>query len=100
MTIALDKKGWPEDLSDQGIVLQKGRLAAKPVLVVGGGITGMTAAIPEKIMTGLLSKIPYGRLAEPAEIAAVHAFLASDEASYISGQVLIVDGGLRTGSSY
>lgn len=61
--------------------------------------TRMTAAIPEKIMTGLLSKIPYGRLAEPAEIAAVHAFLASDEASYISGQVLIVDGGLRTGSS-
>jgi 3-oxoacyl-[acyl-carrier protein] reductase len=59
----------------------------------------MTAAIPEKIMTGLLKKIPYGRLAEPAEIAAVHAFLASDEASYISGQVLIVDGGLRTGSS-
>jgi 3-oxoacyl-[acyl-carrier protein] reductase len=61
--------------------------------------TRMTAAIPEKIMTGLLKKIPYGRLAEPAEIAAVHAFLASDEASYISGQVLIVDGGLRTGSS-
>jgi 3-oxoacyl-[acyl-carrier protein] reductase len=61
--------------------------------------TRMTAAIPEKIMTGLLKKIPYGRMAEPAEIAAVHAFLASDEASYISGQVLIVDGGLRTGSS-
>jgi 3-oxoacyl-[acyl-carrier protein] reductase len=61
--------------------------------------TGMTAAIPEKIMSELLKKIPYGRMAEPAEIAAVHAFLASDEASYITGQVLIVDGGLRIGSS-
>ncbi|MCP5094779.1 MAG: SDR family oxidoreductase [Chloroflexi bacterium] len=61
----------------------------------GGVKTSMTAAIPEKIMDNLLKKIPYGRMAEPEEIAAVHAFLASNEASYITGQVIYVDAGLR-----
>jgi 3-oxoacyl-[acyl-carrier protein] reductase len=61
----------------------------------GGVKTRMTAAIPEKVMEGLLAEIPYKRMAEPEEIAAVHAFLASDEASYITGQVLFVDGGLK-----
>lgn len=60
--------------------------------------TGMTAAIPEKVMAGLLQQIPYRRLAEPAEIAAVHAFLASDQASYLTGQVIFVDGGLTAGA--
>ncbi len=64
----------------------------------GGVKTRMTAAIPEKIMAGLLQKIPYRRMAEPEEIAAVHAFLASDEASYITGQVIFVDGGLTVGA--
>lgn len=59
--------------------------------------TGMTAAIPEKIMDALLQKIPYGRLAEPDEVAAVHLFLASDLASYLTGQVIFVDGGLTVG---
>ncbi len=63
----------------------------------GGVRTRMTAAIPEKIMTGLLQKVPFRRLAEPDEIAAVHAFLASDEASYVTAQVIFVDGGLSTG---
>jgi len=60
--------------------------------------TRMTAAIPENILAGLLEKIPYKRMAEPAEIAAVHAFLASDQASYITGQVIFVDGGLTVGA--
>ena len=64
----------------------------------GGTKTRMMAAIPEPIMAGLLKKIPYGRLAEPKEIAAVHAFLASDEASYITGQVIFADGGQTTGA--
>jgi len=61
----------------------------------GGVKTRMTAAIPEKIMEGLLKEIPFRRLAEPEEIAAVHAFLASDQASYITGQTIFVDGGLK-----
>jgi 3-oxoacyl-[acyl-carrier protein] reductase len=59
--------------------------------------TRMTAAIPEKVMAGLLEKIPYRRLADPEEIAAVHAFLASDQASYITGQTIFIDGGMTTG---
>ncbi|MFQ5418773.1 MAG: 3-oxoacyl-ACP reductase FabG [Anaerolineae bacterium] len=64
----------------------------------GGVKTRMTAAIPDKVMEGLLAGIPFRRMAEPEEIAAVHAFLASDEASYVSGQVLFVDGALTAGA--
>jgi 3-oxoacyl-[acyl-carrier protein] reductase len=63
----------------------------------GGTKTQMTAGIPEKIMQGLLSRIPMRRLAEPEEIAAAHLFLVSDDAAYITGQVLFVDGGISVG---
>lgn len=64
----------------------------------GATRTTMTEGIPEKIMEGLLSKIPYRRLAEPEEIAAAHAFLASEQAGYVTGQVLFVDGGISVGA--
>lgn len=60
--------------------------------------TRMTDAIPDKIMNHLLQEIPFRRLADPEEIAAVHAFLSSDEAIYITGQVIFVDGGLTAGA--
>lgn len=63
----------------------------------GATKTRMTAGIPDNIMAGLLEKIPLRRLAEPAEIAAAHLFFASDDASYITGQVLFVDGGISVG---
>ncbi len=63
----------------------------------GGVKTSMTDALPDKVMDSLLSRIPYGRLGEPEEIASVHVFLASDLASYITGQVILVDGGLKIG---
>jgi len=63
----------------------------------GATKTQMTAGIPDKILQGILSKIPARRLAEPEEIAAVHLFLASSEASYITGQVLFTDGGASVG---
>jgi 3-oxoacyl-[acyl-carrier protein] reductase len=64
----------------------------------GGTKTRMTAAIPENVMANLLEKIPLKRFAEPSEIAAVHAFLASDQASFITGQALFVDGGQTVGA--
>jgi len=63
----------------------------------GGVKTRMTESIPEKVMEHLMKGVPYGRLAEPEEIAAVHAFLASKEASFITGQIIYVDGGTSVG---
>jgi 3-oxoacyl-[acyl-carrier protein] reductase len=63
----------------------------------GGVKTRMTETIPEKVLTGILDSIPFKRFAEPEEIAAVHAWLASREAAYITGQVLFVDGGITAG---
>ena len=63
----------------------------------GGTQTQMMDGIPEKIMPGLLSRIPMRRLGEPEEIAAAHLFLVSDDSAYITGQVLFVDGGISVG---
>ena len=56
--------------------------------------TDMTAALPDAAREAMLSTIPAGRAGTPEDVAAAVAFLASDEAAYITGQVLSVDGGM------
>jgi 3-oxoacyl-[acyl-carrier protein] reductase len=56
--------------------------------------TDMTSALPKDIKDGILSQIPAGRYGLPEDIAVTAAFLASDEAAYITGQVIAVDGGM------
>ncbi len=59
----------------------------------GATKTPMTATIPPDLVQKLSEKIPLKRFAEPEEIANAHLFLVSDEASYITGQCIFVDGG-------
>jgi 3-oxoacyl-[acyl-carrier protein] reductase len=63
----------------------------------GAVMTPMLAGVPDQIREKITAQIPVGRIAEPREIAAVHAFLASDEAAFITGQVVFVDGGMSVG---
>ncbi len=59
--------------------------------------TDMTSALPEDLAASYKARIPAGRFASPSEVAAVVRWLASDEAAYISGAVIPVDGGLGMG---
>lgn len=59
--------------------------------------TDMTAELPEEQQAAYKKSIPAGRFASPAEVAKVIAWLASDDAAYISGAVIPVDGGLGMG---
>jgi 3-oxoacyl-[acyl-carrier protein] reductase len=59
--------------------------------------TDMTAALPEEQQLEYKRNIPAGRFAQPAEVAKVVAWLAGDDAGYISGAVIPVDGGLGMG---
>ena len=58
--------------------------------------TQMTSGLTEDVSKALLEKIPLGRLGQPEDIASAIAFLCSDEAAYITGQVIVVDGGMTS----
>ena len=56
--------------------------------------TDMTAAMPEAVLETASKQIPLGYIGKPEDIAAAVSFLASEQAGYITGQVLCVDGGM------
>ncbi|MGM0582043.1 MAG: 3-oxoacyl-ACP reductase FabG [Bacteroidota bacterium] len=77
-------KTWAKELGRKGITVN----AVAPGFIA----TEMVKSIPEKVINMLEGKTPLGRLGEPEEIANAYAFLASEEASFISGTTLNVDG--------
>jgi 3-oxoacyl-[acyl-carrier protein] reductase len=58
-------------------------------------VSPMTDPLPENVKQDLIGRIPLGRMGQDAEVAAAVVFLASDEAGYITGHVLDVNGGMR-----
>ena len=79
-------KVWAKELGRKNITVN----AVAPGFIA----TEMITTVPEKVIEGLLSRTPLQRLGDPADIAAAYVFLASDEASFISGHCLSVDGGI------
>ncbi|MBN8706555.1 MAG: 3-oxoacyl-ACP reductase FabG [Bacteroidetes bacterium] len=79
-------KVWARELGRKGITVN----AVAPGFIS----TDMIATVPEKVIETLKEKTPLGRLGMPEDIANAYLFLASDEASFINGHCLSVDGGL------
>ncbi|MCD5411074.1 MAG: 3-oxoacyl-ACP reductase FabG [Clostridiales bacterium] len=79
-------KSWAKELGKKGIRVN----AVAPGFI----LTPMTEKMPEKVLDMMKKKAPINRLGLPEDIANAYAFLASDEASFITGTVLSVDGGL------
>jgi len=79
-------KVWARELGRKGINVN----AVAPGFIA----TEMVNTIPEKVIKDLEGKTPLGRLGKPEDIANAYLFLTSDEASFVNGTVLSVDGGL------
>ncbi len=81
-------KGWAKEFSRKGAQVRANCVAP------GFIETPMTVDLPEKVLDYMKSKTPLGRMGKPQDIANGVAFLASDNASFITGQTLKIDGGL------
>jgi 3-oxoacyl-[acyl-carrier protein] reductase len=83
-------KVWARELGRHGIRVN----ALAPGLIA----TEILSSMPDKVLDGMKKRIPLGRLGKPEEVADAYLFLASDEASFISGAVLRVDGAFVVGT--
>jgi len=83
-------KTWARELGKFGIRVN----AVAPGFVA----TDIIKAMPEKVIAGMVSKTPVGRMGKPEDIAEAYFWLASDAASFVHGATLSVDGGLVLGT--
>lgn len=79
---------WARELGPKGINVN----AVAPGFIA----TDMMGRVPDRVIDSIREKTPLGRLGEPRDVANVYLFLASDEADFINGAVICVDGGLVT----
>jgi 3-oxoacyl-[acyl-carrier protein] reductase len=79
-------KTWAKELGRKSITVN----AVAPGFI----LTDMVRQMPEDVLKAMEAKVPLQRLGNPEEIASAYLFLASDEAAYINGSVLSVDGGM------
>jgi 3-oxoacyl-[acyl-carrier protein] reductase len=83
-------KVWARELGPKGITVN----AVAPGFIG----TEMVRQMPEKILATMVERTPIRRLGEPKDVAYAYLFLASDEASFINGAVISVDGGVVVGT--
>lgn len=79
-------KSFAKEVASRGITVN--------ALAPGFIETDMTAKMPEAAVSAVSASIPAGRMGTPQDVAAAAAFLASEKAAYVTGQVLAVDGGM------
>ncbi len=79
-------KALAQEMASRGITVN----AVAPGYIA----TDMTAVLPEEVKEKILASVPLGRMGKPEDIASAVKFLASEDASYITGQVLAVNGGM------
>ncbi|MCB0202778.1 MAG: 3-oxoacyl-ACP reductase FabG [Anaerolineae bacterium] len=83
-------KVWARELGRYGVRVN--------AIAPGFTLTEMVLQMPEKVLADMVSHVPLGRMGQPRDIANAYLWLASDEASYVSGVVLRVDGGIVVGT--
>jgi len=79
-------KSMARELASRGVTVN--------AIAPGFIMTAMTAALPENVRKGFLDQIPMGKFGTPEDVAELAVFLASDGASYVTGQVIGINGGL------
>jgi len=83
-------KVWARELAKRGITVN--------TIAPGFIATDMTQSMPEKVLASMIDHTPVARLGQPQDVANAYLFLASEEAGFINGAVLNVDGGLVLGT--